>query len=224
MDKTCDTNVVQSLYILLHRPDKCAVLDRTYKTLDRMNLHKLAEQIARGTKVNLYVTPMVMKEVEECEAKYPGIVQFAREHFKIKAVTSPHLIQVILELEEEYLKQDVTLNDSTRQPLSAIEEEIKDGMPSRADAHIVAENTVLYGQPLFSLNEKHLICYKMSRKPNSPQRSSVILKKNQLVLERGARIHKMAKKNLKKITSTTFKVKNIHKSKEELISSMLQEL
>ena len=96
-------------------------------------------------------------------------------------------------------------------------------MPSRSDAHIVAENNVLNGQPLFTLNEKHLICIKSSDHPNKPQRSAIILKKNEnFVYTRP--LHKVAKRNLKRPISTTFKVKNINKSKEDLILAMIREL
>ena len=121
------------------------------------------------------------------------------------------------------LEKDILLNDSTREPQSAVEIEYKDGLPSRADAHIIAENNVLNGHPFFTLNEKHLICMKSSDKPNKPQRSLAILKKNEKLLN-SRYLHKVVKKNLKSLTSTTFKTKHMSKSKEDLIRAMMQEL
>ena len=224
MDRTCDTNVVQSLYILLHRPDKIRDLELANSPMYMMEMYETSKKIRRGQKRFLYVTPMVMEEVEECEKKLPGIVQFARDNFLMKVTTSDRLIDTILTLEEELLKEDIPLRDSTRGLQSAVQIEYKDGLPSRADAHIVAENNVLLGNPIYTLNEKHLICMRHSSKPNSPQRSSAILKKNEHLLNSGYPLHKVAKRNLKKATSTTFKVKNINKDKDSLISAMIQEL
>ena len=124
---------------------------------------------------------------------------------------------------DEYLKEDIYLNDSTRGPQSAVQIEYKDGLPSRADAHIVAENNVLNGQPLFTLNEKHLICMENSDKPSSPKRSVAILNKNKALVY-GYNLHKVAKKNLKKLTATTFKVRHINRGQEDLINTFIQEL
>ena len=223
MDRSCDTNVVQTLFILLNRPDKIPHIERTYNPVDFIELYRLSKKMAKAKQTDLYITPMIMKEVEACEGKLPGIVDFAKNNFSMRVTTSPRLIQTILDLEEELLREDITLSDSTRGAMSAIEQEIKDGMPSRADAHIASENNVLNGHPLFSLNEAHLICFKHSQKPNSPLRSSAILKKNKLMLD-GYPLHKVAKKNLKKNTATTFKVKNINKGKEDIVNSMLREL
>ena len=224
MDRTCDTNVVQSLYILLHRPDKIRDLESANSTMNMMELYETSKKIRRGQKKFLYVTPMVMEEVEECEKKLPGIVQFTKDNFLMKVTTSKRMIDAIIELEDMYLTPDIPLGDSTRALQSAIQIEYKEGLPSRADAHIVAENNTLLGNPIYTLNEKHLICMKSSSKPNSPLRSTAILKKNEDMLHSGYPLPKIAKRHLKKPTSTTFKVKNINKDKDALISAMIKEL
>ena len=222
MQKTCDTNVVQSLFIILHRTDKLPFLEANNTMTNMIELHLLARKIEKGQK-SLFLTPQIMKEIELCENKLPGIVNFTRQNFLMRTTNSPMLVQTIIDLEDEYLRQDIYLNDSTRSLQSAIQIEYKDGLPSRADAHIVAENNVLNGQPLFTLNEKHLICMATSNKPSSPKRSAAILNKNK-ALVRDYRLHKVAKKNLKKLTSTTFKVRHINRNTEDLINSMIQEL
>ena len=223
MFRTCDTNTVQSLFIIICRPDKLKNLEKVNNPANMMELYETAKKIkSRGTK-SLYVTPYVMKEIEACESKLPGIIDFTRNNFLMRVTTSEKLIETIVELEDKYLEKDILLNDSTRDPQSAVEIEYKDGLPSRADAHIIAENNVLYGYPFFTLNEKHLICMKSSDKPNKPQRSLAILKKNAELLA-SRQLHKVAKKNLKSLTSTTFKVKHMDKSKEDLVRAMMQEL
>lgn len=223
MNRTLDTNVVQTLYIMLNRPDRVAAIEKNKTTTEIICLRQTAKKLMQGKK-EFYITPQVMKEIEMTENKYPGITNFARNNFLMNITTSPQLIQTIIDLEDEYLKEDIYLNDSTRAPQSAIYlEDKKDGLPNRADAHIVAENNVVNGYPLFTLNEKHLITIEYSDKPNKPQRSAAILNKNQGYLK-SHQLHKVAKKNLKKSTSTTFKVKNIDKNKDELLSSFIQEL
>ena len=225
MNRTLDTNVVQTLYIMLNRPNRVAAIEKNKTTTEIICLRQTAKKLMQGKK-EFYITPQVMKEIEMTENKYPGIINFARNNFLMNITTSPQLIQTIIDLEDEYLKEDIYLNDSTRAPQSAIyleEDNKKDGLPNRADAHIVAENNVINGYPLFSLNEKHLICMKNSQKPNSPQRSAAILNKNKGYLK-SHQVHKVAKKNLKKLTSTTFKVKNINRNKDDLINAFIQEL
>lgn len=222
MERTCDTNTVQSLFIMLHRPDKLSSLENNNTITDIIELRQKANKIKQHKK-DLYVTPQIMREIEMCESKLPGIVDFTRNNFLMRVTTSPRLIKTIIDLEDELLKKDYLLNDSTREPQSAVQVEYKDGLPSRADAHIVAENNVLNGQPLFTLNEKHLITIANYRKPSSPQRSVAILNKNKIFVETYP-LHKVAKKNLKKLTATTFKVKYINKSKDDLLSAFIQEL
>lgn len=224
MNRSCDTNIVQSLFIMINRPDKYDSMVKNASPQDMIELHIKAKKIRNGTaKQELYVTPLVMHEVENCESKYPGIVQFARENFMMRTTTSRKLIESIIELEDVYLTEDEPLNDDTRGLHSAVLIETKNGVPSRADAHILAENNVLNGFPFFTLNEKHLICVKHSNKPNRPHRSYIILKKNREFLE-SHHLHKVAKKNLKKNTATTFKVKNFSKNNNDLLNAMLQEL
>ena len=223
MYKTCDTNVVQSLYIILNRPDKIPSLEKSYSPVYMMKLFNQAKKMQSSKQKNLYVSPYVMKEIELCEKKYPGIVQFTRDNFLMKTTTSQHMIDIIVELTDRYLEEDIELNDSTRALQSAVQGEYKNGLLSRGDAQAVAENNVLYGQPFFSLNEKHLICMIESDKPNKPRRSKAILKKNEELVAEG-RLHKVPKRNLKKLTATTFKVKHIDKSSEDLLKAMIQEL
>lgn len=222
MNKTCDTNVVQSLFILINRPDKVDALENSNTTTNMIELLRMARKIEQGQK-SLYVTPQVMKEIEMCESKLLGIVDFTRKNFYMRTTTSPRLVQTIIDLEDEYLREDIYLNDSTRAPQSAIKIEYKEGLPSRADAHIVAENNVLNGHPLYTLNEKHLVCIENSDKPSSPKRSAAIINKNKLFVSKYV-LHKVAKKNLKKLTSTTFKVRHINRSTDDLINAMIQEL
>lgn len=205
-----DTNVVQSLFILKHRPDKVPYLEMHYSPQYVQEMHFLSKTLQRRT--NLFVTPEVMKEIEKCESKLPGIVDFTRKYFHINVTTSQRMIDSIVELAEEYLKEDIYLSDGTRVAQSALIKEMKNGELDAADAHIVSGNNVVNGYPFFSLNEKHLITMQNSCRPNKPLRSFAVLKKNKYYLNKIG-LHKVTRANLKKNTATTFRVDDINKNK-----------
>ena len=104
---TCDTNVVQALFILKHVPEKIPYLHKHYSTANIIELNILAKNLNANR--SLFVTPQVMKEIEMCENKLPGIVDFARRYFNLKVTTSMQMASDIAELSKIYFEKDIFL-------------------------------------------------------------------------------------------------------------------
>lgn len=219
--QTCDTNVVQALYILKHVPEKIPYLEKHYSAASIIELKILSKNLHPNC--SLFITPQVMKEVELCEPKLPGIVDFARRYFNLRLTLSGKVANDIVELVKAYFEEDIYLPDGTREAQSALIREKKNGELDMSDAEIVSENNAMNGFPLFSLNEKHMIINHRAQDQNKQYRSMAILKKNNQVLHR-ARLHKVTAANLKKLTATTFKVSDINKKKYYLETLMHEKL
>ena len=214
---TCDTNVVQALYILTHVPEKIKYLEKHYSTANIIELRILAKNLHANT--SYFVTPQIMKELEVCDQKFPGIVDFTRRYFNIRPTTSPQMAEDIAELMKLYFEKDIYLSDGTVGAKSALISEKKNDKEDTADAEIISENNATNGHPMFSLNEKHEIVMLDSCNPTKPNWSLAILLKNKKLLKKPI-LHKRTRANLKKLTATTFKVENINKKKYYLEALM----
>lgn len=219
--QTLDTNAVQALYILKYVPEKIPYLEKHYNTANIIELKILSKNLHPNC--SLFVTPQVMKEIELCDKKLPGILNFARAYFNQRITNSSKMASDIEELVKAYFEEDIYLPDGTREAQSALIREKKNGDLDMADAVIVSENNAVNGFPLFSLNEKHLIVNHKAQDQNKQYRSMAIIKKNGQVLRR-ARLHKVTTANLKKLTATTFKVSDINKKKYYLETLMHEKL
>ncbi len=204
---TVDTNVVQSLYRLMGNGGDSDVIMANYSLEQVNSLKKLIKNLCDYT---IHITPQVEKELKKCEEKYAGIMEFARtvlgipkaKEYKAGSFIDEH----IRALQQEYLREDIHINDSTRKLQSALTSETKNGEVDTADSLIIAENSVLYGYPFFTLNEKHLISMRETEDKRKAYRSRAILDKNRRYLKQVPHKHSVVRKNLKAQHATTYRI------------------
>ena len=205
---TVDTNVIQCLYILME--GKSDVQFNVIKTYTAEQINALTKLIKNLDKYCIHITPKVELELLEYAKSNPSIMHFIRSVLKVPMAKqyskSPVLREHILSLQKEYLKEDIYLSDRTHKAQSALTSEMKNGRADAGDALIVAENSVLYGYPFFTLNEKHLISMNESQDKQKAYRSRAILDKNRRYLKRVPHAHKIVRKNLKAQHATTFRI------------------
>lgn len=208
---TVDTNVIQCLYLL-----NSGNADNIIKDYSGEQINVLNKLLKNLDKYCIHITPKVEAEIKEYAKFNPGIVVFVEGVLKIKKAKpyskNPLLKQHILNLQQEYLKEDILLKDTTRKPQSALISEKKKGQVDNSDSLIVAENSVLYGYPLFTLNDKHLISMNEASDKHKSYRSMAILKKNEVYLKKVPHAHKIVRKNLKAQHSTTFRISRVFDS------------
>ena len=236
-DQTFDTNVVQSLYILKNAqylPQKVEELRKDMTKEEFWELYHRAQNIQ--TNKTMYITPQIMEEIKLCESKLPGIVSFTQKYFHIKAITSKQMARDIAELMEAYLIKEFSISKKLPTKQSALEPEKKDGQLSFADIQIVAENNVTYGNPIYTLNAKHMVSMPVAQRndpknpnliyaesPKNNYRSKAIIHQNKKILKSGKVLHPASKANLKKPCATTYRVSDINKKKYYL-ESIVQEI
>ncbi len=207
---TVDTNIVQLLYRLMGYGEDCQTIMDNYNQEQLNTLRKLIKNLDN---YSIHITPQVEKELKKCEEKYTGIMYFAysilgipkAKEYKKGSFVDGH----IKALQQEYLKEDIYINDSTHKPQSALTSEIKNGQADTADSLIIAENSVLYGYPFFTLNEKHLVSMRETDNKRKPYRSIAILDKNRRYLKNVPHKHSVVRKNLKAQHATTFRVARV---------------
>lgn len=207
-DITVDTNIIQSLYqIMVVGMDSTTPVMQNYTQEQLNSLKKLAKNL---DKYCIHITPTVEKEILKYAKKNPGIIAFMQSVLKIPKAkqydNSPILKEHILGLQKEYLKADIYLSDSTHKPQQALLTEVKNGANDADDSLIIAENSVLYGYPFFTLNEKHLISMAEAQDRCKPYRSKAVLDKNRRYLKQVPHKHSVIRKNLKAQHSTTFRI------------------
>ena len=167
-----------------------------------------------------------MEEIEECERKLPGIVKFTANNFKMKIPfkydkKNLEKCAMIDSLTRLYLTENFHLSDTTRGEVSAMVPEMKNDEPNVADAFIVAYDSIVYGLPVITLNEKHMISMGEAVQKNNRFRSiGILLDNNEFFENNEFRLPNYAKANVRKQTSTTFKVNDINRNFKD-VSSIL---
>ena len=117
--------------------------------------------------------------------------------------------ETIVELMEEYLRQDIPLSNSVRAYQSAIATEIKKGEENFADALSVSQNNVLNGKsPYITRNEKHLVSMEGFGR-NNYLRKLAIIDKNKGFVKNNTRLVKRVKANLKSVLSSTGRINDL---------------
>lgn len=215
---TLDSNMVGYLYLLTKTnpsPVEYVKLKSALTQEQKIILDLLVDNNFEG--IRFKTTPQVIEEVTKC-AKLKGddgIVRFLESICKIRIPRGKaekiKYAEIIADLMEEYLREDIPLPNNVRAFQSAISTEIKKGEENFADAKIVAENTVLNGNPIITRNEKHLISMEGFHRRNN-LRSEAIIDKNIKVLKnpKHAIPHKGIVKNLKNLKCTTFRINEIY--------------
>ena len=205
-----DTNVIQALYMILNLDDGVERLRKGYNEEQINSLIKLSKNLSR---FNFYVTAQIFKEVNYCEMKYPGIIDFMSKICKIEIPNdyskNSRILKHVLSLQKEYLKKDIYLRDRTRAAQQAIGSEMKDGVENYADSLIVSQKNVISGYPMFTLNEQHLVCMNEAKRKTHPYRSKAILFKNKKYIEDNKIEDAKIKANIEKETATTYKINRI---------------
>ena len=207
-----DMNIIQVLYRLMGTDKKA--IERVENSYTKKEIDKIKMLIASLDMYKIHITPQVERELEAAEAtRFPGIVQFARKTLGIAKPKDYSKSKLLSEhircLQEEYLKKDVLLRDTTKDPQSAVRTEIKDGKEDSADSLIIAENAILYGYPLFTLNDKHLVSMNEADNKHRPYRSQAILAKNKKYLRKVPADKAVVRKNLRSQHATTYSVSKL---------------
>ena len=166
--------------------------------------------------IQFHTTPQVIDEIIKCAEvrKDPSIINFLAKICKIHIPKDREdkikCAELIVDLMEEYLRKDISLNNDVRELESAISGGKKKGEDDYSDAKIVAENTILNGCPVVTRNGKHLIFIERYNRRNK-LRSQAILSKNATFLRNHSyRISsKKIREHLNSAKSTTFRVNDV---------------